>query len=200
MDAVKEYWRIYLGVLFVFIGGVFILMFNRSTTSIEAQENSLRTEIQEIERELAKGVITEDDLAPEVEVIEQSGAHARDMGKEMIQVQKKLSDAYRTPDPVVDYKDKDGLDKAEVAYTRMTNSSDYINTWMLNPEWSMELDSIGNYVESKHVPVVFSLYLKDGGLAGMVRASYDSERDLMKDIVVSYTVDGYNDAVDVGGR
>lgn len=199
MDSIKKYWRIYLAGLMVLGGGFYLATSSSAVNSIQEQEQSLLLEIEDLEAELAQKNLTEEDLEPEVEIIEQAGAHARDMGAEMIATQKKLAGAYRTDQPVVDYEDQSGLDEAEETYTRLTQSTDYVNTWFLNSEWDMELDSVGTYVESQNIPVVFSMYTKDGDLAGVVRAKYNSERDLLDDIVIDYTIIGYADEVDVGG-
>lgn len=200
IEVLREYWRMFLAVVFVFIGGIFVYLSNGSTADAEYEAQILESEISELQAELAKDSLTEEDFQSDVEYIETSGSHARDMGAEMIDVQLKLADAYRTHEPVVDYEDQEGLEEAETAFTRLTGLTDYVNTWVLNPAWSMELDSVGTYVDGENIPVVFSMYVENGDLAGIVRGTYDSERDLLEDIQVDHTVAGQSDAVDIGGR
>lgn len=199
IDSIQKYWRIYLSILLVAGAGVFLVISSGNTRNLDAQEQALIVEIEALEKELARKTLTEEDMQPEVEVIEQAGVHAQDMGAEMIQAQKKLADAYRSAEPVATYEDKKGLEEAEQIFTRLTTSTDYVNTWFLNGTWDMRLDTIGTYTDSKDIPVVFSMYTAAGDLAGVVRAKYDNERDLLDDILVDYTVSGYADEIDVGG-
>lgn len=199
MDNIQKYWRLYLAGLLVLGGGGFLVSTSNTVDEMQAQEQVLTDEIQNLKDELARKTITEEDLEPEVEIIEKAGTHALDMGEDMIFAQKKIAEAYRTYEPLSEFEDKDGLSRAEEIYTRLTESTDYINAWFLNNTWAMELDSVGTFVDAEKMPIVFSMYTEDGDLAGVVRATYNSERDLLRDIQIDYTVTGYADEADVGG-
>lgn len=199
LDGLREYWKVILGVIFVLIGFMVLLLSDSSKSDLEFQIAGLDAEIMELEKELNRNELTEEQLEPEAKIITESGAHALDMGSEMIEVQQMLTDAYKTIEPVVEFEDQAGLEEAKEAYTRMTNSTDYVHTWMLNGEWSMQLDTVATFKDADNVPVVFTMYLKDGSLAGIVRGQYNSQNDILDDVIVDYTVNGMNDAVDVGG-
>lgn len=199
LKSIQDYWRIYVAILFVVAGTLFVSTSRGSSTSLLVQEQDLRGEIETLHVELNQKDLTEDDLQPEVEIIKESGAHARDMGEGMIEAQIELAKFYKNPEPISEHDDMDALAKAEAIHTRLTESTDYTNAWVLNHEWTMALDSIGTYSDVKNIPVVFSMYMENGDLAGVVRGKYDSDRDLLSDIIIDYTVSGYGDAIDPGG-
>lgn len=199
LKTIQEYWRLFLAFIFVLVGTVLVSMSNSDASSLLAQENTVREEIQGLEVDLNQKDLTKEDLQPEVEIITEKGVHVRDMGEEMIEAQLIIAEAYKTPDPLADDADLAAIERAEATYTRLTDSTDYANAWVLNSDWSMTLDSVGTYADVRNIPVVFSMYMDNGELAGVVRGTYDSDRDLLSDIVVDYTVNGFADMTDPGG-
>lgn len=196
---IKNYWRIILGVVLLIVGATLISLANNERDSELARQQVLQEEIESLRTELSLKELTVEDLVPEVEIITESGVHVRDMAKEMIDAQVILSSYYKNPEPLDSDIDQVELESAQTVYTRLTDSQDYPNTWMLNDTWMMTLDSLGTYADAKNVPIVFSMYMANGDLAGIVRGFYDADKDLISDIRVDYTVSGYADAVDPGG-
>lgn len=199
LKMIQDYWRLFLAFIFVVLGTVFVSTSNSESDTIVAQENTVREEIRSLESDLAQKDLTKEDLQPEVEIITEKGAHVRDMGEEMIEAQLVIARAYKNPDPITDDRELAVLEQAEMTYTRLTDSVDYANTWVLNGDWTMTLDSVGTYADVRNIPVVFSMYMASGELAGVVRGTYDSDRDLLSDVVVDYTVNGFADMTDPGG-
>ena len=188
-----------MGVALLIVGATLISLANNERDSELARQQVLQEEIESLRTELSMKELTVEDLDPEVEIITESGVHVRDMAKEMIDAQVILSGYYKNPEPLDSDIDQVELESAQTVYTRLTDSQDYPNTWMLNDTWTMTLDSLGTYADAKNVPIVFSMYMANGDLAGIVRGFYDADRDLISDIRVDYTVSGYADAVDPGG-
>lgn len=199
MENIQKYWRIIVAGLCVAFGTFIIMLSNNETSDIESRANELRKEIQTLEIEINRKDLTAEDLQPEVEIIKTSGAHARDMGAEMAEAQIILASYYKNPEPISEDEDMTKLEKAQSVFTRLTESTDYPNTWVLNDTWTISLDTVATYSDVKKIPVVFSMNMANGDLAGIVRGRYDSERDLLSDIVINYTVNGYADVVDPGG-
>lgn len=200
VTALKDYWRVIIAGVFVLAGGIIIQVSNSQIDQLSQEELSLLDEIESLEGALALAPITEDSMSDEVVVIEQSSQHAREMGAEMIAIQQTLSTFYKSAEPLDPKEDLTDVRKAEDAYVRLTNQTDYGNTWQLNKDWTMTLDTVANYSGTKTVPVVFTMKTKDGKVAGIVRGVYNPEIDLLESIIVDYTVDGRMDATDVGGH
>lgn len=200
MQTVKDYWRLILAGVFVLVGGIYIQFANGQQDALLVEQKQLDARISELQQEVDKPPLSEADLEEEVKVIERTSNHARDMGQEMIAVQKTLATFYRTHEPLDPNEDLTPVRDAEKVYTRLTSSTDYGNTWLLNPSWTMKLDTVADYSSTNDVPVVFSMYTGDGKLAGLVRGIYDAEADFIDAIQIDYTVDGRNDMADVGGH
>lgn len=200
MQVIREYWRLVLAGVLVLVAGIFIQITTSQTDGLNAQEQTLKETVVALKKEANQAPVTEEALEAEVVVIEQASAQSRDMGEEMIGIQKTLTAFYKRHEPLDPKEDLTPVRDAEKAYTRITNSTDYGNTWMLNDEWTMTLDSVANYAGTADVPVVFSMYTKDQKLAGLVRGTYTAESDLLSDVSIDYTVDGRLNAEDVGGK
>lgn len=200
MQKVYDYWRIILAIVLIFVGGLTLMLSGQSRQTMIGEEQDLVQEIADLKTALDKPELTESDLEPTVEVIEQGGLNSRKMGEKMIVVQKTLASFYKTHESLDESEDLTTVRNAEKDYTRMTGSTDYGNTWLLNKDWTMTLESVATYADERDIPIVFSMHTKDNKLAGLVRGNYDPETDLMSGIVIDYTVDGNQDQPDVGGK
>lgn len=195
----QEYWMSVLAGLILIVAAILIQRSAGVDPDVAAEQRALEDEISDVRAELQKPALTEEALNQEVEVIKEAGASARSMGKELIESMSVLTKRYRSPllgDVEID---EDELESAEFTYTELTGSTDYVNVWMLNPTWTMKLETVANYANTSTIPVVFSMYTEDGLLAGLVQGQYRTDANLLEDVQIQYTVDGQRDQIDIGG-
>lgn len=202
LDNVREYWRIFLGLALIVVAGLYLVL-NDNSNENEAMINKLSSEITEYENELAKEPKTLEDFEQEVEVIVDSGVTVKDMAGEILESQKVLADTYLTAEEI-DFdartdEDEKRIEDAQLVFTRLTGSTNFVDLWLLNPEWRLELDTVGSYSDVVNIPVVFSMYTSDDELAGIVRGIYNIDDDIIKDIERDYTQAGLDNRTDVGG-
>lgn len=140
------------------------------------------------------------------EILESRTVSAKKIGAEIIAAENVLASFYKSNEDLPEDQgayDKivKNLEKAKVENTRLTNAteSDHIQTWKLNPEWTLKLESIVTYQDTDNVPVLFSMTTKSGKSAGLIYAVYDVANYKLTSISRHYTTDGLDDEVDVGG-
>ncbi|MEW4426019.1 hypothetical protein AB1I68_00830 [Paenibacillus pabuli] len=140
------------------------------------------------------------------EILQSRTVSAKKIGAEIIAVEDMLASFYKTnedlPEDQAAYDELfNNLEKAKAENTRLTNAteSDHIQTWKLNPEWTLKLESIVTYQDTDNVPVLFSMTTKSGKSAGLIYAVYDVANYKLTNISRHYTTDGLDDEADVGG-
>lgn len=198
MDSLEKYWKLYVSGLILVLSFGLVLYNESETSKNEAKEEELMAEIIELETKLKRDESIDED--EEIKVIEKSGTHVRDMGEEMISYQKILAKEHRRADFTADDKKSDKVIEAEKGFTRLTNKTNYADTWLMNPNWDMKLESVGIYADVDKIPVVFTMDTEDGDLAGVVRAVYRVDDDLLEDIQIDHTIKGFETQVDSGGE
>lgn len=146
------------------------------------------------------------DTTKHQKVIQARTVSAEQIGKEIIAVDNTLTAFYKTNAPMPTGAKKDALiakvKAAQTKNTALTGTAvaDQINTWQLNPAWTLKLESVVAYQDTTTLPVVFSMTTKQGKAAGLIYAMYDVNNHKLSNITRHYTVDGLKDAVDVGGE
>lgn len=140
------------------------------------------------------------------EILQSRTVSAKKIGAEIIAAENVLTSFYKSNEPLPEDQtayDKivKDLEKAKAENTRLTNAteSDHIQTWKLNPEWTLKLESIVTYQDTDNVPILFSMTTKSGKSAGLIYAVYDVVNYKLTNISRHYTTDGLDDEVDVGG-
>ncbi|MCL6663443.1 hypothetical protein [Paenibacillus amylolyticus] len=140
------------------------------------------------------------------EILQSRTVSAKKIGAEIIAVEDVLTSFYKSnedlPEDQAAYdKMVKELDKAKADNTRLTNASesDHIQTWKLNPDWTLKLETIVTYQDTENVPVLFSMTTKSGKSAGLIFAVYDTVNYKLTNISRHYTTDGLDDEIDVGG-
>lgn len=146
------------------------------------------------------------DFKEHEEILQSRTVSAKKIGAEIIAAENVLASFYKSNEPLPeDQAEYDkilkNLEKAKAENTRLTNAteSDHIQTWKLNPEWTLKLESIVTYQDTDNVPVLFSMTTKSGKSAGLIYAVYDVVNYKLTNISRHYTTDGLDDEVDVGG-
>lgn len=139
-------------------------------------------------------------------VLKSRTVSAKKIGSEIIAVENELASFYKSneslPEDQAAYDELiKNLESAKAENTRLTNATegDHIQTWKLNPEWTLKLESIVTYQDTDNVPVLFSMTTKSGKSAGLIYAVYDVVNYKLTNISRHYTTDGLDDEVDVGG-
>lgn len=140
------------------------------------------------------------------EILQSRTVSAKKIGAEIIAAEDVLTSFYKSNEPLPDDQDEydkivKDLEKAKAENTRLTSATegDHIQTWKLNPEWTLKLESIVTYQDTDNVPVLFSMTTKSGKSAGLIYAVYDVVNYKLTNISRHYTTDGLDDEVDVGG-
>lgn len=201
----KTYWV----VIIIGAGIVGMLLFmssqNKVIAKLEADVSTTEGLIADAEK-TRTGLTKEFDAKKHQAKIKERTVSAKEIGKEIIQVDDALTAFYKTNEPLPKDKSKKDalfseLEKAKAKNTELTGAkeADHIKTWQLNPEWTLSLESVITYQDTDYVPVVFSMKTKDGKSAGLIYARYDVNRHMLDDINRYYTTDGLKDEIDVGG-
>lgn len=205
LDILRTYW------LVILLGCVAVgLLFFSSSKADELAK--VEEDIVEMQAtvEGAKKTLAEKskdlDKDAEKKVIQERTVSAEKIGEEIIKVDDVLTAFYKSakdlPEDEAEYnKVVEELNWAKKENTRLTGAgeADHINTWQLNPEWTLKLESVVVYRDTDRIPVVFSMKTKEGKNAGLIQAVYDVEKNQITDVVKHYTNDGIRDEVNVGG-
>lgn len=178
---------------------------NKEIASLEKANDEAKVEMVNLKQELADSSEKFDKKKHQKQVKERT-ISAQKIGKEMIAIDDELTTFYKTSDPLPkDKKAKDAifkkLEAAKRENTRITGASeaDHIQTWQLNPDWTLKLETIVAYRDTDRVPILFSMTTKKGKPAGLISATYDVSNHMIDDVARHYTIDGLKDEVDVGG-
>lgn len=178
---------------------------NKEIASLEKSNEEAKSEIVELRQDFADASEKFDKKKHQKQVKERT-ISAEKIGKEMIAIDNELTTFYKTSDPLPkNKKAKDAifkkLEAAKKENTRITgaNESDHIQTWQLNPDWTLKLETIVAYRDTDRVPILFSMTTKKGKPAGLISATYDVSNHMIDDVARHYTIDGLKDEVDVGG-
>lgn len=201
----KTYWMVV--VIGGGIVGMLFFMSNQSKVIAKLESDIATTEglIADAEK-TQSGLTKEFDAKKHQAKIKERTVSAKEIGKQMIEVDDALTAFYKTNQPLPkDQSKKDALlrelEKTKAKNTALTGAkeADHIKTWQLNPEWTLTLESVITYQDTDYVPVVFSMKTKDGKSAGLIYARYNVNRNTLDDISRYYTTDGLKDEIDVGG-
>lgn len=205
LDALKTYWIVV--VIGIAIIGMLLYMSSQNKVVLKLESDVATTEELIAEAEATRSKLTTDFNVKEHQAkIKERTVSAKEIGREMIEVDDALTAFYKTNEPLpTDKKEKDALfkalEKAKEKNHLLTgaNESDHIKTWQLNPEWTLTLESVVTYQDTNRVPVVFSMKTKAGKAAGLIYADYDVDKHRLTNINRYYTTDGLQDEIDVGG-
>lgn len=204
-EIVRGYWLLFvLGVLVIVMAGLYIGK-SGTLSTMRSDNQAIQSLIDESSRTYR--LISKDfDESAHRALITERGISAKVIGEDMIAVDDALTAFYKSNEDLPTGDERIALmaelDKMKAANTRLTDADedDHINTWQLNPEWTLKLASVVTYQDTNKVPVLFTMTTKDGKDAGMIMAVYDVVRNKLVNIQRHYTLDGVKDEIDVGGR
>ncbi|WP_145142325.1 hypothetical protein [Paenibacillus sp. Y412MC10] len=191
--------------LVALIMGVLILQQNKKIDALESDIAGKQEQLQSAQATKEK-VDHPFDSKEHEEILQSRTVSAKKIGAEIIAAENVLASFYKSNEPLPE--DQAAYDKivknlkhAQAENTRLTNASesDHIQTWKLNPEWTLKLESIVTYQDTDNVPVLFSMTTKSGKSAGLIYAVYDVVNYKLTNISRHYTTSGLDDEVDVGG-
>jgi len=167
--------------------------------------SALRQQVAE-QKVVQKEVDQPFDETKHAETITLRTVSAKQIGNEMIKVDNMLTSFYKSNESLPE--DQAAYDKIvnELEWAKKENEKltgatedEQIQTWKLNPAWTLRLDSVITYQDTDNVPILFSMTTKAGKLAGLISAVYDVNNHKIVNVVRHYTTDGLDDEVDVGG-
>lgn len=205
LDFAKKYWII--GVIAVIVIVLFMIMNGRSNTM-----ETLQAEIDAMSDVKAERVAEAEAMADEtfdseghIEQIETTTVSAEEIGEIVIKLDNELTAFYKTAEALPEDEDEydamfEQLEKNQALNADLRGISNHGDTWQLNPDWTLELDSIVAYQATASIPVIFTMTTEDGDNAGVVRATYNVEDNTLSNIVRQYTSAGLDDAASIGGR
>lgn len=206
MDKMKtmatSYWTI--GVIAILLIGSVWFMTNTISKTDEMRINIADVnELIKDAKEKQKRIDESYDSEEHAETIESVTVSAHQIGDEIISVDNTLTAFYKSIEPMTT--DKKILAKvatAEALNSKLTHAIDgeHALTWQLNPEWTLQLDSVITYGDVDEIPVLFSMHTKAKDKAGFVYAQYNVEEHTLESIVKYYMNDGMLDAIDIGGE
>ena len=207
-EFIKKYWL--TGIIAVLLLGmsVYVFSLNYKANQYQAEYITLTDTLTTLTAELAK-VSEVYDAEKEKNTIRENSVSATDISESMIAVDTVLTSFYRSSMPFpegISADERAALiqkgEDAKAKYRTITglDPANGVNTWQLNPEWSLKLETILTYKSVKEIPVLFSMKTKDGRDAGLVQTTYDVESNTLKNIVTHYTQAGIEDKADVGGQ
>lgn len=182
-------------------------------TSVQADVSELSSEIATLEQDIVEQqrllTVAEQPIDKEAQkqVIQNRTVSAKKIADEFIPVDDTLTAFYKTSgDLPTDESElkalQQAVEEAKALNTQLTGASeaDHIQTWQLNPEWTLSLESVVTYRDTDRVPVVFRMTTKDGEPAGLVYATYDVQKNQLSNVTRHYTPAGINNQADIGGR
>jgi len=205
LEALKVYWIVV--VIGIVVVGMLLYMSSQNKVVSKLESDVATTEELIVEAEATRsGLMVEFNAKEHQAKIKERTVSAKEIGREMIEVDDALTAFYKTNKPLpTDKKEKDSLfkalEKAKEKNILLTGAkeADHIKTWQLNPEWTLTLESVVTYQDTDRIPVVFSMTTKAGKVAGLIHAVYDVNKHMLTNINRYYTTDGLQDEIDVGG-
>lgn len=183
---------------------------NGEIADAESGIKTLEGELGDVEKEIKMLSESFDEEQYQTEVIEGKNS-AEKIAGEVIDIQNKLAAFYKSSDPLP-YGDSEEIEKERQAILKeleLNGKKNYaltgtpegdVDTWKLNPEWTLKLETTVMYGDVKRFPIIFSMMTKEGIPAGIVEAEYHVEGYKLTDIVKHYTNEGLRDEADIGGR
>lgn len=199
LKIVKTYWPI--AILGTIVIVLLVIMVNRAQ-HIE----DLKAELESLTPEETTNVEAENfDADAYKNTVEEVTVSAKEIGEDIIDLDNRLTEFYKTAEPLPEDKaERDAifaqLEKDQNENAKLRNIERHEETWQLNPDWELELESVVSYKGLKTFPIVFSMKTSDGELAGFVQTTYDHEDRSIRDTLVQYTEAGSADAASLGGR
>lgn len=195
IDFVVDHYPSIIGIVAIIITGVLAINSASTVADYTSKEPELRSQIEQVKVELNKESTAEADT----EAVKESTINARDIGTEIVKAQSTLADVYATHEAPSD----EGIAKAKAALDVVGKDVDgdaLSNMWVRNSDWKLELKSVVNYKGVTSMPVIFTMTTGTGDLAGLVRATYDSELKKLTNVKAQYTAAGKADFAEVGGE
>lgn len=208
MDAIvkfaKTYWPVIgLGIVIVFI---FVLINNQSNTidGLEADIEEMESQAEN-QAEIAENLPDDFDSDAHTEKIETSTVSAKEIGKSIVKLDDALTAFYKTAEPLPEDEAEreemfDALEANQALNEDMRGITNHGDTWQLNPDWTLTLDSVVAYQATDQLPVIFSMKTESGENAGVVHATYNVADNTLTNITRQYTAAGLEDAASIGGR
>lgn len=200
MNAKTYMW---IGVILTLIGSiVFSVLSSGVANDIRALEENherLLAEKEKVETRL-KSTQKKFDKEKYKEEIETKTVNAIEVGEEIIEIQNKLADLFRIdgnpPKEIIeqrrDVAPKLGEKQAEISDI---DPSFFYDTWKLNKDWDLKLETVISYENVSRFPVIFSMTTTKGEPAGMVKAIYDVGSNKFIEIERHYTAMGEEERV-----
>lgn len=203
LNFVKTYWIV--GVIAMVAVIMMVLIYSRSGTvdQLQAEIDEMRAAAESATAEAAEE--PEDfDSEAHVEKIEAGTVSAEAIGKDIIKLDNELTAFYKTAEPFPEDEDeRDALFKQlednQALNETMRGITNHGDTWQLNPDWTLELDSVVAYEATDSIPVIFTMETTDGDNAGIVHATYNVNDKSLSNITRQYTAAGLDDAASIGG-
>lgn len=185
-----------------FVIGLFLFQAGANNVSdLERSIGALQVEIDDLQADLSRKQVQ----APDAENIKQDVTatviNARAFAKEVIAQDDWLVRAMYEPNF------QDTPEASDDYFAKFDATREYMQDLIptfnrqsirLNPEWSLELESVVDYVGSGRMPVVFKMTTADGELAGIMYGSYDDESKTLSTSTIRYTETGLSDEAAVG--
>lgn len=132
--------------------------------------------------------------------IETKTVDAIEVGNKIVDIQNKLADMFRidgNPSKEIIEQRRDVAPKLgdEQAKISDIDPSFYYDTWKLNKDWELKLETVISYENVNSFPVIFSMTTTKGDPAGMVKATYNVKSNTFTDIERHYTAMGESERV-----
>lgn len=195
IDFVLDHYPSIIGAIAIIITGILAITSANTVADYTSKEPDLRAQIEQVKVELDKESTAEADT----EAVKESTINARDIGTEIVKAQTTLASVYATHEAPSD----EGITKAKSALDVLAKDIDgeaLSNMWVRNSDWTLELKSVVNYKGVTSMPVIFTMTTNSGDLAGLVRATYDSDVKQLTNVKAQYTAAGKADFAEVGGE
>lgn len=155
--------------------GLFIIVMNGRSNEVESAEQDLHgyTErLRALHVEIDKTGLSVEQRENEIERLRRANEVSRDVAEQVKNVQLTFRDHYYDDNVQVD---EATLEEAKNIWYSFTGFDDFAFSWVQEPGWRIETETVSVYSSERKVPLVWSLWRADGELAGFVRGEFDIE-------------------------
>jgi len=190
-----------LGAVAFMIG---LFLFQSGANDVARLERSvaaLQTEFESVQADLTRRQAQTPDSEAIKDDVQTTAINARAFAKEVIAQDDWLVRAMYEPN----FRDKP--EAGDDYFAKFDATREYMQDLIpsfnrqsirLNPEWSLELESVVDYVGSDRMPVMFKMTTGEGKLAGIMYGTYDDESKTLSTSTIRYTETGLRDEASVG--
>lgn len=218
----KSYWYLlFIGIFILIIS----YSNNKLSDEVKVLQEDLKILEESLNNKTDELEVVENkpDYDPEVhaKVIRESSVSAEAIGKDIIAYDNELTELMRIPaeeagcdDSLEESCTDDDMTAEELAEyeAELQDNVDRLNktyelkdkllapdcpneSWQLNPNWTLKLESIINYRSTSSFPIVFSMTTANGEKAGIVMATFSVDDYKLSNVNIHYTSVGLNDTL-----